>query len=456
MSNDQPELIVSVSGIRGIIGESLATSQALAFASALGTYLQGGKVVLSRDSRPSGQVLRHAVLAGLMDAGCDVLDLGVTPTPTVGLAIQRLRASGGLQITASHNPAPWNGLKLFGSDGAVLSAARGGEVKDIYEAGQFRRAAWNQLGRVTPCDQAETWHRDRVLELVDVPRIRGQTLRVFLDANGGAGGPLGRALLDSLQASPMVEGGQTDGVFAHPPEPLAENLQSILAKVSACRADIGFVLDPDADRLAIIDEKGQYIGEELTLALAVLFRLRQEKGPVVINMSTSRVVEDLAQQAGWACHRSAVGEANVVEEMRRHGSALGGEGNGGVIDPRVGWVRDPFIGMALILSLLARTGKKVSELVAELPAYAIVKDKYTVPRDRLPSLNDVLVKRWPEAKVNRLDGLRLDWEKSWLHVRPSNTEPIIRVIAEAPGREDTERLCREVGSLLSSLAGAQE
>ena len=247
----------------------------------------------------------------------------------------------------------------------------------------------------------------------------------------------------------MIQAGEADGVFVHPPEPLAENLQSILKKVPAATVDVGFVLDPDADRLAIIDERGQYIGEELTLALAVLFRLRQAKGPIVINMSTSRVTEDLAEQAGCVCQRSAVGEANVVEKMRALGALIGGEGNGGVIDSRVGWVRDPFIGMALILNLLAETGKKISELVAGLPSYAIVKDKYTVPRERLPAINELLVKRWPDARINRVDGLRLDWAKSWLHIRPSNTEPIVRVIAEAPDLGEAQQLCREVGNLLS-------
>jgi len=444
------DLIVSVSGIRGIVGQGLTTAPALAFASALGTYLQGARVVLSRDSRPSGLVLRHAVLAGLLDAGCEVLDLGVTPTPTVGVAIQRLRAAGGVQITASHNPAEWNGLKLFGPHGGVLSASHGSEVKQIYDQGRFRRVAWNQLGRVSDCPEAEAWHLNRILELVDVPLIRRRGLRVFLDANGGAGGSLGRSLLEALQTNPVVQGGELDGVFSHPPEPLAENLQAVLPMVPACKADIGFVLDPDADRLAIIDEKGQFIGEELTLALAVLWRLGQERGPVVINMSTSRVVEDLARQANTTCHRSAVGEANVVELMRQQNAVIGGEGNGGVIDPRVGWVRDPFIGMALILNLLAQTGKKVSELVAQLPSYAIVKDKYTVPRERLPSLQEALTKRWPDAKANRIDGLRLDWDRSWVHVRGSNTEPIVRVIAEAPLRADAEKLCREVGSLLKT------
>jgi phosphomannomutase len=234
----------------------------------------------------------------------------------------------------------------------------------------------------------------------------------------------------------------------HEPEPVAENLRDICPLVPKHGADIGFVLDPDSDRLAIIDETGRYIGEELTLALALSFRLSQERGAVVVNMSTSRINEDLARQFGCPFHRAAVGEANVVEKMRAVGAVLGGEGNGGVIDPRVGWVRDPFIGMGLILNLIAVTGKKLSALVAELPHYAIVKDKYTVNRERLPKLFTELTRRWPEAAADRVDGLRLDWEDRWVHVRPSNTEPIVRVIAEAPDQVLAKRLCEEVGSLL--------
>jgi phosphomannomutase len=443
------ELIVSVSGIRGIIGAGLGPGPAVAFAQALGTYLGGGRVVLSRASRPSGARLRHAVNAGLQAAGCEVVDRAIAPTPTVGLAVRRLDAVGGIQITASHNPAPWNGLKLFGNDGAVLSAERGKEIKELYDAGRFALVSHDKLGYVRECTMAEDWHRERVLQLVDVTRIRSRGFRVLLDANGGAGGPLGQALLEALQCRPVVLGGRPDGDFVHPPEPLAENLQTVLPRVPEAGADVGFVLDPDADRLAILDETGGYIGEELTLALAVRCRLEQERGPVAINMSTSRVVEDLAARFGVACHRSAVGEANVVGQMRSAGAVLGGEGNGGVIDPRVGWVRDPFIGMGLVLQLMADTGKRLSQLVAELPAYTIVKDKYTVSRDRLPQLNAALEKRWPEARANRADGLRLDWADRWVHVRPSNTEPIVRVIAEAPVEADARRLCREVGQLLA-------
>ncbi len=444
------ELIVSVSGIRGIVGAGLTAAPAVAFAAALGTYAQGGRIVLSRDGRPSGAMLRHAVLAGLLGAGCEVQDIGVAPTPTCGLAVRRLEAAGGIQITASHNPAPWNGLKLFGPDGMVLPAGEGKTVQDLFARGQFRRVPWNELGTVAECRQAEDWHRARVLELVDVAGIRARRLRTFLDANGGAGGPPGRRLLESFETRPVCLGCGADGAFAHEPEPVADNLRAVCPRVAAEGADVGFVLDPDADRLALIDETGRYIGEELTLALAVRFRLGQQRGPVVVNMSTSRLVEDIARQHGCPCSRSAVGEANVAERMRAVGAVIGGEGNGGVIDPRVGFVRDPFIGMGLVLNLLADTGRKLSELVAELPAYVIVKDKYTVDRGRLPELFAALPRHWPEAAANRLDGLRLDWPDRWVHVRASNTEPIVRVIAEAPRREEAERLCTEVGRRLQS------
>jgi phosphomannomutase len=444
----EDSLIVSVSGIRGIIGGSLTPEIATAFAAALGTYVKGGRVVLSRDGRPSGTMLRHAALAGLLSAGCEMQDLGVAPTPTCGLAVRRLQAAGGLQITASHNPAHWNGLKLFGPRGSVLAAAEGRQVQSVFEAQSFRRAPWNELGTIVQCLDAANWHLDRVLELVDGPLIRFAKLRAFLDGNGGAGGPLGKRLLERLGTPPVCQGCDADGLFRHEPEPVAANLADIGPLVVRHGAAIGFVLDPDADRLALIDETGRYIGEELTLALAVYFRLRRERGPVVINMSTSRVIEDIARQFNCPCYRAAVGEANVVEKMRAVGALIGGEGNGGVIDPRVGEVRDPFIGMALILNLMAETDRKLSELVAELPAYVIVKDKYQATRDRLPGLFTALEKRWPEAKANKLDGLRLDWDDRWIQVRPSNTEPIVRVFAEAPRAEEAQRLCREVGALL--------
>ncbi|MDB5307747.1 MAG: algC [Gemmataceae bacterium] len=444
------DLIVSVSGIRGIVGRGLTAEAAARFAGAFGGSVGGGKVLLSRDGRPSGGMLRHAVISGLLGAGCTVEDIGITPTPTCGFAVRFLNAAGAIQITASHNPAPWNGLKMFGPDGAVLSAENGAVVRGLYESGDFRRAGWDGIGatRVPPDVQEE--HAKAVLDQVSVARVAGCGFRVFLDANAGAGGPLGAKLLADLGCEVVQHECEPTGLFAHEPEPVPAHLADVAPWVKQTESVVGFVLDPDADRLALIDEAGTCASEEVTLALAVKYRLRQERGPVVINMSTSRMVADVARAAGCECFRAAVGEANVVGRMREVGAVIGGEGNGGVIDPRVGWVRDPFVGMALILSLMAEEGKSFSQLVAELPRYAMLKTKYTVSRDQLPSALDALERRWPDAHVDRTDGLRLDGADWWLHVRGSNTEPVVRVIAEAPTEEQARQLCDAAGGVVTS------
>jgi phosphomannomutase len=441
MSADQ--LIVSVSGVRGIVGRGLDADVARRFAAALGTYLNGGTVVLSRDSRPSGPMLAAAATDALIAAGCRVIDCGINPTPTCGVAVRSHSAAGGLQVTASHNPAPWNGLKLFGPDGAVLPAAEGERVKAIFEGGKFRAA--EKPGRRNPVTDAFRPHRDAVLRLLDVAGISARGFHVLLDANGGAGGPAGLDLLGSLNCPIIPVGCDANGDFAHEPEPIPAHLGDVARRVKDSHVDVGFVLDPDADRLALIDETGNCLSEELTLALAVQYRLGQQRGPVVVNMSTSRVVHDICDCFGVPFRRSAVGEANVVTLMRKADAVIGGEGNGGVIDPRVGWVRDPFVGMGLILSQMAETGKSLSQLAAELPAYTIVKDKYELPRDELPAGFAALRSHWPDAAVDETDGLRLDWPDRWLHVRGSNTEPVVRVIAEAPTAAAARQLCDVAG-----------
>ena len=444
MTADQ--LIVSVSGVRGIVGRGLTPDVAGRFAAALGTHLNGGPVIIGRDGRPTGDMLAFAAAAGLLAAGCRVIYCGVIPTPTCGLAVRINWAAGGLQVTASHNPAPWNGLKMFGPDGAVLPAAEGEKVRALYEAGQFRTVAWDQVGRWQGIANPFRPHRDTVTYLLDVERLRRCHFEVLLDANGGAGGEAGPELLRNIGCVVTPVGCEMDGQFAHEPEPIPAHLGGVARQVKESGVAAGFVLDPDADRLALIDETGRCLSEELTLALAVQYRLGQERGPVVVNMSTSRVVDDLCNQYGVSFHRSAVGEANVVALMRESGALIGGEGNGGVIDPRVGWVRDPFIGMGLILSLMAETNKPLSQLAAELPTYTIVKDKYDLARERLPGAFAALRKRWPEATVNDIDGLRLDWPDRWLHVRGSNTEPVVRVIAEAPTATAARELCAAAGN----------
>jgi phosphomannomutase len=450
MSTAASELIVSVSGIRGIIGESLTPEAACRFAAALGTFLGGGRVVVSRDGRPSGDALKHAIFAGLMCTGCTADDIGIAPTPTVGIAVRTLSAAGAIQITASHNPAPWNGLKMFGPDGAVLPADQGQRVKLIFERGPLSYAKWDGIGAVRVPPDVLDDHARLVMEQVSAAAIASRGIRVFLDGNGGAGGPLAAKLLGDLGCQVVQHNCESNGVFAHEPEPTPAHLVDVAPWVMQTESAVGFVLDPDADRLALIDEQGNCVSEELTLALAVKYRLRQVTGPVVVNMSTSRVIEDLATASGCSFIRSAVGEANVVAKMRDVHAAIGGEGNGGVIDPRVGWVRDPFIGMALILSLMAEERKPVSQLVAELPQYAMLKTKFTVPKEKLQPALDAMRARWPDATANTVDGLRLDGPDWWLHARASNTEPVVRIIAEAPTEGQAKGLCAEAGELLTN------
>jgi phosphomannomutase len=445
------ELIVSVSGIRGIVGRGLTAEAAARFAAAFGAHVKGGHVLVSRDSRPSGEMLRHAVVAGLLGAGCAVEDIGITPTPTCGFAVPFLRAAGAIQITASHNPAPWNGLKMFGPRGAVLSASDGAIVRGLYESGDFPRATWDRIGSTHAPPDVPQEHVKTVLDQVSVAQVAGRGFRVFLDANGGAGGPLGVQLLKDLGCEVVEHGCDPTGLFAHEPEPIPAHLTDVAPWVAKSESAVGFVLDPDSDRLALIDEMGACVSEEVTLTLATKYRLRQQPGSVVVNMSTSRMVEDVAREAGCGCYRSAVGEANVVDRMLDLGAVIGGEGNGGVIDPRVGWVRDPFVGMAFILSLMAEEKKPFSQLVAELPRYAMLKTKYEVPREKLPAALAALKARWPDAHANTEDGLRLDGPDWWLHVRGSNTEPVVRVIAETPTQERTRELCDVAGKVVTTV-----
>ncbi len=449
MATASSELIVSVSGIRGIVGMSLTPEAATRFAGALGATVKGGRVVVGRDSRPSGEMLKHAVVAGLTAAGCTVDDLGIVPTPTCGFGVTRLGAAGGIMITASHNPAPWNGLKLFGNDGAVLRAHAGRAVAQLDESGDYTRATWDKIGELRVPPDVSDDHLRAVLDCASVAKIASKTFSVFLDANAGAGGPLAARLLHELGCRVVLHNCVPNGDFAHDPEPTPAHLADVAPWVKQTGSVVGFVLDPDSDRLALIDENGDCLSEELTLALAVKYRLREVTGPVVVNMSTSRVNEDVAISAGCGFFRSAVGEANVVAKMREIDAVIGGEGNGGVIDPRVGWVRDPFIGMALILGLMADDNKPLSQLAAELPQYAMLKTKSAVNRGKLAGVLAALPGKWPSARIDTLDGLRLDGPDWWLHVRPSNTEPVVRVIAEAPTAEAARQLCDAVAAAMA-------
>ncbi|MEZ6123164.1 MAG: phosphoglucosamine mutase [Planctomycetaceae bacterium] len=446
--------ILSISGLRGIIGDGLDPIFATEFAAALGSMLNGGPVVVARDGRVTGLMMYHAVVSGLMSVGCKVLDAGIATTPTCGVLVTHHGAAGGIQITASHNPIEWNGLKPFGPDGAVFNRELGQQLIQTLEAEDgIAWKNWSEIGSVTVLDDPARPHIDKVLALVDVDAIRKRRFRVVLDCNHGSGSTCGPTLLKALGCEVTVLGGTPDGRFEHIPEPVEQNLGDLCAAVKKQKADAGFAQDPDADRMAIVDQTGRYIGEELTLALAADHVLETRKGPFVVNGSTSRVTADIAKKHGCQFHRSFVGEAHVCAKMRAVHAELGGEGNGGVIEPKVGYVRDSLVSMAYVLDGLTRRGTTLSDWADSLPFYTIVKDKLECPRDAVTAACTALKQTFKDARPSEGDGLRLDWDDRWVQVRSSNTEPILRVIAEAPDTDLARNLCSEAMQVVRAAVG---
>jgi phosphomannomutase len=443
------EPIISVSGLRGVVGESLHPLNAIQYGCAFAAQLPKGPMVITRDGRTTGPMLVAALTAGLTAVGRDVIDADVAATPTTGVLVRQHRAAGGIQISASHNPPQYNGLKLFSGAGRVIPAADGEKVISAYRSGSPQWSPYAKVGTANRLTETCAEHWQLIAVTVDVAAIRKRKFKVLLDANHGSGSVLGMHVLRELGCEVHVLGGLPDGLFEHTPEPTAENLASVLAAVPKTGSVVGFCQDPDADRLALIDESGKYIGEEYTLAICVDHELRKRKGAVVTNCSTSKMTEDLAKKYNVPFFRSAVGEANVVDLMLKKGAILGGEGNGGVIDPRVGLVRDSFVGMALVLDAMAARNLPVSSLAAQLPQYAMEKTKLELPREQIPAALIKLQKHFAEAKPDRLDGLRLDWPDRWLLVRASNTEPIVRTVAEAPTRTEAQRMCAEANAVMS-------
>lgn len=444
-----PDPIISVSGLRGVVGESLTPEVTARYVGAFASSLPAGRVLVTRDGRATGPMVVDAVRSAIAAAGRTPLDAGVAATPTAGVLVQSEACVGGVQVSASHNPPEYNGLKLFGDDGRILPAERGEEVKRRYVAGEVDYASHAEVGLAETLVDSTSEHLRRVEAIVDVEKVRGRAYRVLLDANHGSGAVLGAELLARLGCEVTVLGEEPHGRFAHPPEPTEANLSKVA--LGAAGYDAVFCQDPDADRLAIIDGAGRYLGEELTLALCVDHQLRQKPGPVVSNCSSSRVTRDLAERYGVPFHQSAVGEANVVDAMLGHDAVLGGEGAGGVIHPEVILVRDSFVGMAMVLDAMAARDSTLAAIADELPKYAIHKAKAPLDPERLAATLDSLETHFADAESSRLDGLRLDWpaERKWLLVRASNTEPIVRLIAEAPETAEAVALCDTAGVVIA-------
>ncbi|HMC53805.1 MAG TPA: phosphoglucosamine mutase [Gemmatimonadaceae bacterium] len=454
MSHDG--LMVSVSGIRGRVGDALTPEVVARYAAAFGVWAlrktSDRPIIVGRDSRVSGPMFHRVAVAALQSVGAHVIDIGLTTTPTCQLAVEDHHGAGGIMLSASHNPIEWNALKLIGPTGLFLEASEGAEMRAIAD-GVIPRAKWDALGGVESDSGAASRHLERILKLpyLDVAKIRARQFRIAVDCVRGAGSVIVPALLERLGCTVAAIHMEPDGRFPHAPEPVAQNLGELEQLVRDSKADLGVAVDPDVDRLSLVSEQGKALGEDYTLALASLVVLRHRKGPVVTNLSTSLVVEDAVKRGGSQLTRAPVGEVNVAVRMRELGAVIGGEGNGGVILPDIHLGRDAPVGIALVLQLLTEENKPISAVAASLPRYSIVKDKLDRPKASLDSVYAALRGAFADATVDTQDGLRLSWADRWLHVRPSGTEPIVRVIAEAPTEKDARGLVQRARAPLEKL-----
>lgn len=454
------DLMVSVSGFRGRVGAPLVPELVGGIAAAFGAFMrhcgEGRTILVARDSRTSGPMFAQATVAGLMSVGCKVVDLGVVPTPTLMLAVERADAIGGICVTASHNPAEWNALKFAGPEGMFLNQDRMSEFLAFLRDADPARASWDALQGIETDDSSVASHLAALLELsvLDVPTIRARGLKVTLDCVHGASGPMMLELLAELGCSVTSIGTEPDGLFPRDPEPTAANLSDLATLVRESGSDVGLAVDPDGDRLSLVDETGGAIGEDYTLAFASAAVLERASGTVVTNLSTSQVVEDVATRAGATFVRAPVGEINVATRMKELGAVIGGEGNGGVILPALHLTRDAPVAAALVLQHLVDGGVTLCEAVEAIPSYDIVKAKVSFPRERLEAAYTALKEASGGADIDLSDGLWLRWatEHRWMHVRPSGTEPVVRVIAEAPSGQEAMEMVEQGRAVLDRLA----
>jgi len=450
-------LMVSVSGVRGTVGGTLTPLVARDFGCAFARMLgRGGAVAMGRDTRPSGPMFRNAVAAGLLAGGVNVVDLGVVTTPGVALMTRKLRAAGGVVITASHNPAAYNGIKFLQPTGTGLTAAAAERLKNIWRAGDFDLPDEAERGAQSSDTATHEVHVEAVCAVCDPPAIAARRFKVVLDSINGAGCVVTPMLLERLGCQVVHINAKPNGQFAHAPEPIEENLAGLCEAVRDRGAAVGFAQDPDADRLVLADETGRFIGEEYTLALTAAFVLKRRKGKIAANMVTSRMIDDVAAAAGCEVVRAPTGEANVAEAMRRDRCVFGGEGNGGVIDPKVVPVRDSLVGIAHLLGYLAETGRKLSELAGDIPRYVMLKEKLPCPPGAAEQVIRAAREEFagrPGAAVNDTDGLRVDLPAGWVSVRASNTEPIMRITVEAQVPEDAEGLMVQIRRLAQDVVG---
>ncbi|MFA5840216.1 MAG: phosphoglucosamine mutase [Candidatus Margulisiibacteriota bacterium] len=449
-------LKISISGVRGFVPESLTPEVCLNFAKAFGTYLSQNhlkglhpKVVIGTDSRASSEFIKGIIFQGLLSTGCEAIDLGICPTPTVGIMTRELHADGGIVITASHNPLPWNGLKFMRGDGIFLNESQATKLIDIFTEKSFKV---HPPRKVSFFGSANLVHVKKIINKINPSLVQRKKFKVGVDSCNGAGSIISSMLLGKLGCKRIEAiNCNTAMPFPRPPEPTPENLVQLCELVKAKKLDIGFAFDSDADRLAVVSDEGKPIGEELTLALAVKYmllknkQLPKKKKIIVINLSTTKAIEDIANQFGATVLRTKIGEVHVAEELKELKALIGGEGNGGIIYPPIGFNRDAMAGMAMLLDLMAMTGKKISELVAEIPAYYMLKKKIDChSQDEAFDYIEKTKERFRKNDLILTEGVKIILPEGWAHVRASNTEPIIRIIAEGLNKETVINLIDKI------------
>ncbi len=426
-----------------MVGESLTPQLVSKFAQAFGTYLGRGNVIVGQDSRKSGTMVKKAVLAGLLSVGCQPVEIGICPIPSIQVLTKQSKAIGAIAVTASHNPKEWNGLKFVNKEGLFLNYHQVDEFLDIYHQGEFSLVDVEKYKIPEFKKDPTEPHLNKLMSYFNVSLIGQKKFKVAIDCTNGAGAVLAPRYLEELGCELALLNCVPDGSFAHHPEPLPENIAGLCRTVVEKRADVGFVQDADADRLAVVNEKGEPLGEELTLALTSKYILSQKPGPIVINLSTSRAIDDIAEEYNVPVIRTKIGEINVVEQIlsQEEKPAIGGEGNGGVILQDIHPCRDSFTAIGLILEYMAESGKTISELQKEIPRYHMIKEKIQGTQEKAYRIIRQLRKKYADkGEISLLDGLKISFKDYWVHIRPSNTEPIIRLIVEAKSRSTAERM----------------
>ncbi len=437
-----PTLMVSVSGIRGIVGDGLDPQTIVKYASAYADFCGKGKIVIGSDGRISGEMVSKLVIGTLLAKGNDVVDIGICPTPTVLFNVKNLKAVGGIQISASHNPNEWNALKLLNRNGEFMTPEENRQMLSNIENANSSYTSWNKLGKLTSYSKGLDDHIEAVLKIpfINIPKIRKRKFKVLLDCVNGAGSYSMPWLLEKLGCKVIEMNCSKSGIFPRLPEPIPGNLKATMQAVKKHKADIGIVVDPDVDRLVLITDKGEPFSEENTITQAARFWLSKKKGNVVVNLSTTRAVDDVAREFGCKVFRSSVGEANVVKKMKEVKAVIGGEGSGGVILPKAVFGRDSLTGTVIMLQHLLEFGGTMSEMKKALPQYFIAKKKILIGNKNADEVVKKLIEKYSDQQINTEDGLRIDFPDHWTHFRKSNTEPIIRCIVEAKNKKDAESL----------------